>query len=232
MVNCSMRILLPLLMASCFAADLPADLLKARDAQDRAALDKIAAAADSEAQAKSNDAAVLYKAAQAQLIRAEVSMELRDKNAARGAAEAGIRVAEKAVALKPNMGEYHRILGTLCGQVIPANVLAGMKYGKCALDEVNKAVELAPKAASGYLSRAVGNYYLPASFGGGPELALKDVDKALELDPKDADAWLWKGIILRKLARNADARKALAKSQELHPERLWTKQQLEKTPEK
>lgn len=227
-----MRILLPLLMASCIAADLPADLVKARDAQDRPALDRLAVAAQSAAQAKPNDHATLYNAAQAELIRAQVAMELRDKNAARSAAEAGIQVAEKAVALKPANGEYHRILGTLCGQVIPANVLAGMKYGKCALDEVNKAIELAPKAAAGYLSRAVGNYYLPASFGGGPELALKDVDKALELDAKDADAWLWKGIILRKMGRNADARQALSKSLQLHPARVWTKQQLEKTPEK
>lgn len=214
------------------AAELPADLRKARNAQDRPALDKLAAAADSEAQAKPNDAAVQYKAAQAQLIRAEVSMEKADKNGARVAAEAGIRVAEKAVALKPTSGEYHRILGTLCGQVIPANVLFAMKYGKCALDEVNKAVELEPKAAAGYLSRAVGNYYLPPSFGGGPELALKDVEKALQLDAKDADAWLWKGIILRKLKRNSDARQALSKSLELQPARAWTKQQLEKTPEK
>ncbi|WP_321475324.1 tetratricopeptide repeat protein [uncultured Paludibaculum sp.] len=227
-----MRILLPLLMASCLAAELPADLRKARDAQDRPALDQLAAAADAAAQAKPNDPTAQYNAARAQLVRAEVSMELRDKNAAKTAAEAGIRVAEKAVALKPDSGEYHRILGTLCGQVIPANVLAGMRYGKCALDEVNKAVELAPKDAAGYLSRAVGNYYLPASFGGGPELALKDVDKALQLDPKDADAWLWKGIILRKLNRNTDARQALSKSLELHPPRIWTKQQLEKTPAK
>lgn len=227
-----MRILLPLLIASCLAAELPADLRKARDAQDRPALDRLAAAAGSAAQAKPNDANALYAAAQAQLIRAQVAMELRDKNAARSAAEEGIRSAEKAVALKPNSGEYHRILGTLCGQVIPANVLAGMKYGRCAMDEVNKAVDLAPNAAEGYLSRAVGNYYLPASFGGGPDLALKDIDKALQLDAKDADVWLWKGIILRKLNRNPEARQALQKSLALHPARVWAKQQLEKTPEK
>ncbi|MBI4893078.1 MAG: tetratricopeptide repeat protein [Acidobacteria bacterium] len=227
-----MRRLLIFAVLSATAADLPAGLRKARDAQDRPALDKLAADASAAAQAKANDPAALYSAAIHELVRAEVAMELRDKNGARSAAESGIRAAEKAVALKPDSGEYHRVLGALCGQVIPANPLAGLRYGRCALDEVNKAVELSPKSPLVYLSRGVGNYYLPPSFGGGPDLALKDIDKALQLDPKDADAWLWKGIVLRKMNRNADARQAISQSQKLNPARVWTKQQLEKTPEK
>lgn len=214
------------------ALDLPADLKKARDAQDRAALDQLAAAASSAAQARAGDAPTLYKAALAELVRAEVFMELRDKNAARAAAENGIRHAEKAVAAKPDSGEYHRVLGALCGQVIPANPLLGLRYGRCALDEVSKAVELAPKSALPYLSRGVGNYYLPPSFGGGTDLALKDIEKAIQIDAADADAWLWRGIVLRKMNRNAEARQALQKSLQLNPARVWAKQQLEKTPEK
>ena len=81
------------------------------------------------------------------------------------------------MALNPSVAEHHRILGTLCGQVIPANVLAGLKYGRCALDSVNKAVELDQKSAIAYVSRGVGNYYLPAAFGGGPDVAIKDCSK-------------------------------------------------------
>ena len=225
--------LFPLLIAlSALAADYPAALRKARDAQDRAALDKLAADMGSAAQAKASDPAAQYAAAVHELVRAEVAMELRDKGGAKTAAESGIRAAEKAVALKPDSGEYHRVLGALCGQVIPANPLAGLRYGRCALDEVNKAVELAPKSPLVYLSRGVGNYYLPPSFGGGPDLALKDIEKALQIDPKDADAWLWKGIVLRKMNRNPEARQAIQKSLQLNPARVWTKQQLEKTPEK
>ena len=40
------------------------------------------------------------------------------------------------------------------------------------------------------------------------------------------------GITLRKLNRNAEARAAFTKSLQLNPERIWTKQQLEKTPAK
>lgn len=211
-------------------AGLSPDWKKARDAQDRAALDRIAQAAEAEASAKQSDANLQYQAALAQFYRAEVAMELRDKNLSRSAAESGIRAAERALALNPKSAEYHRILGTLCGQVIPANVLAGLKYGKCALEEVNKAIELDPKSALAYLSRGVGNYYLPESFGGGVELAIKDFEKSVELDPKNADAHLWLGVALRKANRNAEARKALARAIALNPAREWAKQQLEKTP--
>lgn len=227
-----MRLILIFFACSALAVEMPATLRKARDAQDRAALDKLAADAAAAAQAKPADAAAQYGAALHELVRAEVAMEMRDRNGAKSAAENGIRAAEKAVALKPDSGEYHRVLGALCGQVIPANPLAGLRYGRCALDEVSKAVELSPKSALVYLSRGVGNYYLPPSFGGGPDLALKDIEKALQIDPRDADAWLWKGIVLRKMNRNADARQAIQKSLQYNAARVWARQQLEKTPEK
>jgi Tfp pilus assembly protein PilF len=114
--------------------------------------------------------------------------------------------------------------------VIPANVLAGLKYGRCALDSINKAIELDPKSAIAYVSRGVGNYYLPGAFGGGPDVALKDLQKAVQLDPKLDEAHLWMGIVLRKLNRNADARAAFTRALQLNPNRVWTKQQFEKTP--
>jgi len=214
-----------LLAASLFAAS---DLETARDKQDRPALDKLAQQAN--AAAKPADAVSLYKAALAQSYVAEVAIEVRDNNAARTAAETGIKSAEKAVALQPKNAEYHRLLGTLCGQVIPAAKLMGIKYGRCALDSVNKAIELDPKLAENYLARGVGNYYLPASFGGGVELAIKDFEKAASLNAKLAEAYLWLGVAQRKAGRNADARKAFQKSIELNPNRIWAKQQLDKTP--
>jgi tetratricopeptide (TPR) repeat protein len=212
------------------AIGVPADLKSARDRQDRAALDKLAEAATAQVQAKPDDARSLAAAALSEFVRAEVLLELRDRNAARAAAEAGIRHAERLVQLQPKVAEAHRLLGTLCGQIIPANVLAGLKYGKCAMEEVNRAIELDPKSSDAWMSHAVGNYYLPPAFGGSLETALADIEKALQLDAKSADAWFWKGLILRKLNRNAEARQALEKSLALNPARVWTRQQLEKTP--
>jgi len=163
---------------------------------------------------------------------AEVALELRDKTAAESAAKTGIPAAERAVALKPENAEYHRILGTLCGQVIPANVLLGLSYGKRAEEAIDKAIALDPKLSNAYLARGIGNYYKPAMFGGGPELALKDIRRAVELDPKSAENYLWMGLALRKLHQDAAAREAFTKSLDLNPARIWTKQQLDKTPAK
>ncbi len=206
------------------------DLIKARDRQDRPALEKIIGDCRAAADKQPQDANAQYKLALAQSYAAEIAIEMRDKPAAKNAAQAGIEAAEKAVNLKPGSSEYQRMLGTLCGQIISGNSLSALKYGKCALESVNKAIELDPKSSNNHLSHGVGNYYLPPAFGGGMENAIKDFRKAIELNPKNADAWLWLGIALRHTNQAEEARKAIAKSLELNPNRVWAKQQLDKTP--
>ena len=208
------------------------DLERARDKQDRAALDKLAGEFRAAAEKLPNDAGAQYRLALAESYAAEVAVEVRDKPQAKTHAEAGMAAADKAIALKGNVAEYHRILGTLCGQMISSNGLAAIRYGNCALSSVNKAIELDPKSAANYLSHGVGNYYLPAALGGGVDAAIKDFQKAIELDPKSADAYLWLGVALRKQNRNAEAHTALEKAVELNPNRIWAKQQLDKTPAK
>src|SRR5262249_13992629 len=154
---------------------------------------------------------------------AEVAIETGDKSKARAAAEAGIPLAQRAVAAKPDSAEYHRILGTLCGQMIPANVIAGMKGGGWAKDGGEKGGELDAKSALNYVSRGVGYYYLPPLFGGGTDNAIKDFEKAIALNPKLDEAHLWLGIALRKAGRNADARRELQRAVELNPARVWSK---------
>ncbi len=226
----NMRIAVLFTVAVCLRGATAGELEAARDRQDRPALEKMIADLSAVAAKQTSDAAAQYRVALAQSYLAEVAIEVKDKGQAKTVAELGIKTAERALALKPQEAEYHRILGTLCGQVIPANALLGMKYGRCALDSINKAIELDPKSVAAYVSRGVGNYYLPPAFGGGAELAVKDFEKALQLNPKSAEARMWLGIALRKLNRNADARQALAKAVELNPNRIWAKQQLEKTP--
>ena len=221
-----------LTIAALFAASAfnDSELTKARDRQDRTALEKLAGEFRAQAEKDPKDAGAQYRFALAESYFAEVAIETRDKVAAKNAAQAGIDAAERAVAIKGDSSEYQRLLGTLCGQAVSANTLAALKYGKCALNSVNRAIELDPKSSNNYLSHGVGNYYLPPAFGGGIELAIKDFRKAIELNPKNADAYLWLGVALRKDNQNAEARKALAKSLELNPNRLWAKQQLDKTP--
>jgi tetratricopeptide (TPR) repeat protein len=203
---------------------------KALDEQDRKALEQIAAQSSAAAAKKPADFGAQIEAALQHSLLAQLGIEIGDKPLGRRAAEAGMGPAKKAIELKPTDAEAHRLLGTLCGQVIPANVMAGLKYGRCAMDEVKKAIELNPKSSSAWMSRGVGNYYLPEAFGGGVKLAIQDFEKAIQLDGRSAEAHLWYGIALRKSGRHGDARKALARSLELNPQRKWAKQQLEKTP--
>ncbi len=212
------------------AAASAQDLETARDRQDRAALQTAVKQLQSDAARQPKDAQAQYQVARANSYLSEVALQGRDKDAAAAAAENGIQAADRAVSLAPQVAEYYRIRGTLCGQIIPAHLILMMKYGKCARESVDRAIALDPKSASAYLSRGVGNYYLPTAFGGGINLAIRDFQKAIQLDPKSADAHLWLGIALRKSNRNAEARNEISKALELDPNRIWARQQLDKTP--
>ena len=192
-----------LILTTAFAAE-PA-LETARNRQDRAALEK---AGQARAKAAKN-AAGHYETAIAFSYLSEVALELRDKRQARTAAESGINAAKAAIAAEPANAEYHRLLGTLCGQVIPADPMAGFQHGRCAKEEIEKALRMNPKSALAWMSSGVGKFYLPAMFGGGVDLAMKDFQKAVAIDPKLAEGWMWIGLAHRKGNRNADARQAL-----------------------
>jgi tetratricopeptide (TPR) repeat protein len=211
-------------------AAAPDPLETARDRQDSTALQSAIVKLAAAASRAPSDAGAQYRLAIANSYLAEVAQEVGDKAGALKAAEAGIPAAERAVALRGNVSEHHRILGTLCGQAVPASVTAALKYATCASQSIRKAIEIDPKSSKAYLGQGVGNYYLPAAFGGGVDLAIKDFQKAVQLDPKSAEAYLWLGIACRKAGRNAEARAALRKSLELNPNRLWAKKQLDKTP--
>jgi tetratricopeptide (TPR) repeat protein len=223
--------MLVFLFAGFLAVTPPSALATARDLQDRAALEKVVAEYSAAAANAPNDAEAQYRLALACSFQAEVAIEQRDKKGGQQAAERGIKAGEKAVSLKPDSAEYYRVLGTLYGQAI-VDIPSGLNYGAKAKEAINKAVEKAPKTSAMYVARGVGNFYLPAMLGGGPKPAIDDFRKAIELDPNNSEAYLWLGVSLRKDNRDGEARKAFAKSLQLNPRRVWTKQQLEKTPAK
>jgi superkiller protein 3 len=212
-------------------AAAPSALETARDQQDRVVLEKMVDEYSAAAAKTPGDADAQYRVALAASYLAEVAIEQHDRKQGRQAAEQGIKAAEKAISLKPEVAEYYRVLATLCGQAI-TDVLSGLSYGPRARDAVDRAIEKAPKSSSVYVARGVGSYYLPAQLGGGAKQAIADFQKALELDPKNAEAYLWLGLSLRKENRDAEARQAFTKSLALNPNRVWARQQLEKTPVK
>jgi Flp pilus assembly protein TadD len=223
--------MLAIVLAAFYAATPVSPLEAARDRQDRAALEKLASEASGAAAKAPGDPEAQYRAALAYSYLAEVEIELRDRKAGHQSAEQGIDEAKKAIALKPENAEYYRVLGTLYGQAI-VDLMSGLSYGPKAKDAINKAVEKAPKVSMMYVARGVGNYYVPSQLGGGSKVAIPDFQKAIELDPKNAEAYLWLGLSLRKENRDAEARVAFAKALELNPNRVWVKQQLDKTQAK
>ena len=223
--------MLVLLLAGFLAAPPTAPLETARDLQDRPALEKAVNEFAAAAAKSPNDADTQYRLALACSYQAEVDIELHDKKAGQQAAERGIRAGEKAVSLNGNNAEYLRVLGTLYGQAI-VDIPSGLSYGPKAKDAINRAVEKAPKSSAVYVARGVGNFYLPAMLGGGPKPAIEDFKKAIQLDPNNSEAYLWLGVSLHKDNQAAEARKAFQKSLALDPKRVWTKQQLDKTPAK
>ncbi len=229
LVHANALILAAVFSSVAFAAS--GELEKLRNAQDRAALETRAQALHADAEKSASDAKKWIAAASAYSYLAEVAYELRDKGGSMRAAEAGARDAERAVSINGKVADYYRILGTLCGQVIPANPIMGaLAYGRKAKDALDKALQMDPKSAMAHVAHGVGYYYLPANFGGGPANALKDYKQALTLDPKNADAYLWMGVALAKQHQNKAAREAFTKALQLEPDRRWAKQQLDKTP--
>jgi tetratricopeptide (TPR) repeat protein len=225
-----MRLALTIALAA-VAAAAPAGLETARDSQNRVMLQQMVTQLAAAAEKAPNDHTAQYTLALGCSYLAEVMIEQRERKPARQAAEQGIKAGEKAVALQPQSADSYRLLATLYGQAI-TDVMSGLSYGPKAKSSVSKAMELAPKSSMVWVAQGVGNYYLPAALGGGAPNAITSLRKAIELDPKNAEAYMWLGVSLRKDGKDAEARQAFTKSLELNPNRVWVKQQLEKTPAK
>ena len=220
-----------LISAAFFFAASPATLDSARDRQDAAALGKLLDEAAASAGKAPNDAPAQYQAALAASYLSAVHRELQDRKSARAAAERGIVFGERAVALKPDVGEYYRVLGALYGQAV-TDLISGLRYGPKAKEAINTAVGKSPHSSNVYVARGVGNLYLPSQLGGGAETAIPDFRKAIEIDPKNAEAWVYLGLALRNEKKEDDARQAFNKALELNPNRFWVRQLLVKSPVK
>src|SRR5260370_25459777 len=103
------------------------ELIKERDRQYRAALEKLAGDVRAVADKDPKDAAAKYRFALAESYFAEVAIETHDKAAAKNAAQAGIDAAERAVNLKAESPEYQRLLGTVSGQAASAHKMAAIQ---------------------------------------------------------------------------------------------------------
>ena len=117
-------------------------MISARDRKDLNGIERAIEQYRQTAQQNPQSPEAQYKSDLAYSFGAEVAMELHDKQKSQAFAEAGLSRARKAVDENGSNAEYHRLLGQLCAQVIPANpILGALKYGQCARDEIQKAIQ-------------------------------------------------------------------------------------------
>jgi tetratricopeptide (TPR) repeat protein len=139
------------------------------------------------------------------------------------AAEAGVAAAEKAVELNPQSSEAHQLLGDLLNQLIPHVFGGGMRYGKRSTDELDKAIELDPKNADAYVSRAISYYYTPESFGGGKQKAFEMLTKAVRIAPGADSPHIWLAMFHLEAKRTQDALREINLARRANPDRSFTK---------
>lgn len=138
------------------------------------------------------------------------------------AAEGGVAAAEKAVELNPQSSEAHQLLGDLLNQLIPHVFGGGMRYGKRSTDELDKAIELDPRNADAYVSRAISYYYTPESFGGSKQKALELLTKAVELAPHADSPHIWLAMFHLEARRVQDALREINLARRANPDRSFT----------
>lgn len=200
------------------------DIIAARRARDRASvgeLQKITAKAKSEA-VKTNSFDDYLRLALYYSWLCEAIESRQDNKLFKQAAEEGVAAAEKAVELNPKSSEAHQLLGDLLNQLIPHVYGGGMKYGKRASDEMDKAIELDPKNVNAYVSRAISYYYTPDAFGGGKTKAVEMLKKAVEIDPQEDAPHIWLAMFYLDAGQNKEALSEILLARKINPERSFT----------
>ncbi|MCS4301180.1 M48 family metallopeptidase [Chryseobacterium sp. BIGb0232] len=93
-------------------------------------------------------------------------------------AENHLKNAEK---IHPKNSEIYALYAYLYGAKVNVDPMArGAEMGKKSASYINLSIKANPENPRPYLLRAMGIYYTPKAFGGGPEKAIPYLEKALE----------------------------------------------------
>jgi tetratricopeptide (TPR) repeat protein len=145
---------------------------KARDQADIQPLRKEIEQAHREAQ--QHDTARAYeRLAQFELWLCEAAHGHNADKLIKQAAEGGLIAAEKAIELNPNSSEAHRIEGDALGELIPHVFAGGVRYGRRATADLDKAIELDRSNTNAYIGRAIAYFFTPSAFGGSHDKAME-----------------------------------------------------------
>jgi tetratricopeptide (TPR) repeat protein len=137
------------------------------------------------------------------------------------AAQSGVAAAEIAVKLNPNSSRAHQLLADLLGQLAPNVTGGGMKYGERSTNEAERAIELDPKNADAYVTRAISYLYTPEAFGGNKQKAFEYFSKAKELDPQADSPHIWLALFHFEAGKMDDALREINEARRLNPGRKF-----------
>jgi tetratricopeptide (TPR) repeat protein len=152
----------------------------------------------------------------------EAAFVHKDSKLVKQAAEAGIRAAEKAVALDPKSAEAHWLLGDLVGNLIPHVFAGGMRYGSKSVSELETAMQLDPQNANAFVSRAIAYLAAPHMFGGDKQKAIAMLKKAIGLDPSPDSsdtAHIWLALAYDAEREREAAVREITEARRLNPGR-------------
>jgi tetratricopeptide (TPR) repeat protein len=221
------------LLASNLALDRPLnaqtmseqpDIIAARQARDRASvegLQRIIAKTQKEV-TETNGFDAYLRLGLLQSWLCEAAEGHKDETLLKQAATDGIAAAERATALNPKSSEAHQLVGDLLGRLIPHVFGGGMRYGKRAADEMDKAIELNPKNANAYVSRAISYYYTPEAFGGSKDRAFELLKKAVEVDSEADTPHVWLAIFLLESHQKQQALREILRARQINSDRVFT----------
>jgi cytochrome c-type biogenesis protein CcmH/NrfG len=200
------------------------DVLAARKARDHAAVEELQRTVDkAQAEAAKTKSFEAYlRLALFEVWLCEAAEDKGDDKLFKRAAEAGVAAAEQAVALNPKSSDAHQLLGDLLSQLIPQVFGGGMRYGKRATDEMDKAIELNPKNVNAYVSRAISYYYTPDSFGGSKSKAFELLKKAVEIDASQDSPHIWLAFFALDAGKTGEAASEINLALKANPERAFT----------
>lgn len=209
------------LILSAHAADTdPA--IKARDQADIPALHLLIAQAQADAKQK-NTADYYEHVAQLNLWLCEAGHVNNDNKVMKQGAQDGITAAEKAVALNPNSSEAHRLNGDLTGELIGVTIMGGMRHGKHAGEELDKAIQLDPNNVEAYTGRAIGYFFTPSTFGGSKDKAAELLQKAISINPNSGRAHIWLAQVYQSQGKHDDALREINEALRIDPDRRFAK---------
>lgn len=150
----------------------------------------------------------------------------------KGAAQSAIAAAEVAVKLNPKSSKAHQLLADSLGQLAPNVTGGGMKYGQRSTNEAETAIELDPKNADAYVTRAISYLYTPEAFGGNKQKALEFFSKAKELDPEADTPRIWLALFHLEAGNMNDGLREINQARRLNPGRKFAEFVFEQLSEK